>query len=187
MKTARFVDVVEASGRPDVHILLTRAEDDKVLRAAIRSHRVMTIDQDRLRGKADRGTVGFDPGPSRQFLIFPRSLSQFAGRFIVAIKYDLLKGAESQIQPEGSETARGREKSTSKSGHSKPSASKIVPFMKTAPQGPRELDDEMVDDPSEQLDDAIGFLKQGKQASALKLLRKVARDLRSTRPKPSNS
>lgn len=47
MKTARFVDVVEASGRPDVHILLSRPEDDKVLQAAIRLHRVMTIDQDR--------------------------------------------------------------------------------------------------------------------------------------------
>ena len=73
-KTARFTAIVEAAGRPEVHVG-TAPENDKVLQAAIKQHRVMTIEQARTSGKADRGTIGFEPGQSRQFLIFPKSLS----------------------------------------------------------------------------------------------------------------
>ena len=128
MKIARFTSVVEAAGRPDVHILLTRPEDDKVLQTAIGGHRVMTVHQERVRGRADHGTMGFDPGPSRQYLIFPRSLAQFAGRVIVAIKYELLAEAEPPARSSGSQKVSRPNNPRSKAGHARPSPTKIVPF-----------------------------------------------------------
>ena len=63
IKTTRFTAIVEAAGRPDVHVLLTAPENDKVLQSAIKQNRVMTIEQGRTRGKMDRGSIGFSPGP----------------------------------------------------------------------------------------------------------------------------
>jgi hypothetical protein len=90
MKTARFAAVVEAAGKPDTHLLLISPEG-KALQAAIRTHRVMTVHQELIGNKADHGTVDFEPGRARQFLIFPKSISKFKGIRIVGIKYDLLK------------------------------------------------------------------------------------------------
>ena len=61
-KTTRFTAIVEAAGRPDVHVLLTAPENDKVLQSAIKQDRVMTIEQGRIRGKMDRGSIGPLPG-----------------------------------------------------------------------------------------------------------------------------
>lgn len=54
----------------------------------------MTVFQETVGHHADRGTVGFEPGPNRQFLIFRKSLLSFEGKEIVGIKYDLLKVKE---------------------------------------------------------------------------------------------
>ena len=51
----------------------------------------MTVLQETVGTKSDRGRIGFEPGPSRQFLIFPKSLRSFAGKTVIGIKYDLLK------------------------------------------------------------------------------------------------
>ena len=96
MKTARFAAVVEAAGKPDTHLLLVSPEKDKALQAAIRTHRVMTVHQELVGNKADHGTVDFELGRARQFLIFPKSISKFKGSRIVGIKYDLLKASSSQ-------------------------------------------------------------------------------------------
>ena len=97
IKTARFSAIVDAAGQPDVHVLLTAPENDKVLQSAIKQNRVMTVEQGRNRGKVDRGSIGFSPGQSRQFLIFPKSLARFAGSSVVAIKYDLLKQGDARV------------------------------------------------------------------------------------------
>ena len=86
-----FRCVVEAAGKPDTHLLLVSPEKDKALQAAIRTHRVMTVHQELVGNKADHGTVDFEHGRARQFLIFPKSISKFKGSRIVGIKYDLLK------------------------------------------------------------------------------------------------
>jgi hypothetical protein len=70
-KTARFTKSVEKCGKPEVHLVLIDPAKDRTLHAAVKGHRVMTIWQEAVGTKADRGKVGFEPGPGRQFLIFP--------------------------------------------------------------------------------------------------------------------
>ena len=89
MKTARFADVVKKCGKPESHLILLDPSKDRELQQAIKAKRVMTVFQDTVGTKADRGIVGFEAGSARQFLIFPKSLRDFAGRQIVGIKYDL--------------------------------------------------------------------------------------------------
>lgn len=91
MSTVRFSKVLEACGKPDIHLLLIDPAKDKTLQAAIKSDRVMTIHQES--GSTDYGIVGFEQGRSRQFLVFPKSLKAFDGHRIVGIKYDLLEDA----------------------------------------------------------------------------------------------
>ena len=89
MSTVRFSKVVEACGKPDIHLLLIDPAKDKTLQAAIRSDRVMTVYQQS--GSTDHGVVGFEQGRSRQFLVFPKPLKPFLGQRIVGIKYELLE------------------------------------------------------------------------------------------------
>jgi hypothetical protein len=93
MKTVRFSEIVESCGKPDSHLLLIEPTKDKTLQAAIRSHRVMTVYQGSGTSKTDYGTVGFEEGSERQFLIFPKTLKPFADRRVIGIKYDLLESA----------------------------------------------------------------------------------------------
>ena len=89
MATARFSEVVKRCGEPESHLLLIEPSKDRELQAAIKAKRVMTVFQDTVGSKADRGAVGFEPGPARQFLIFPKSLRDYEGKDIVGIKYEL--------------------------------------------------------------------------------------------------
>ena len=91
MKTVRFSEIVNSSGKPDTHLLLTAPAKDRTLQAAIKSNRVMTVYQGSGSTKTDYGTIGFEEGSSRQFLLFPKTLKSFAGRRVVGIKYDLLE------------------------------------------------------------------------------------------------
>lgn len=91
MSTVRFAKVVEASGKPDIHLLLIDPAKDKTLQAAIKTDRVMTLHQQS--GGTDHGVVGFEQGRSRQFLVFPKPLKPFLGQRIVGIKYELLEDA----------------------------------------------------------------------------------------------
>ena len=67
---------------------------DRTFQAAVKAERVMTVFQETVGTKADRGEIGFQPGPRRQFLLFPKSLKPFAGFSVVGIKYDLIKAPE---------------------------------------------------------------------------------------------
>lgn len=91
MSTVRFAKVVEACGKPDIHLLLIDPAKDKTLQAAIKTDRVMTLYQES--GGTDHGVVGFEQGRSRQFLVFPKPLKSFLGQRIVGIKYELLEDA----------------------------------------------------------------------------------------------
>jgi hypothetical protein len=91
MSTVRFSKVLEACGKPDIHLLLIDPAKDKTLQAAINSDRVMTLYQQS--GGTDHGVVGFEQGRSRQFLVFPKPLKPFEGQRIVGIKYELLEDA----------------------------------------------------------------------------------------------
>jgi hypothetical protein len=89
VKTARFSDVVKKCGEPEPHLILMDPAKDRELQRAIKAKRVMTVFQDTVGNKADRGIAGFEPGPARQFLVFPKTLRGFEGKNIVGIKYDL--------------------------------------------------------------------------------------------------
>jgi hypothetical protein len=89
MKTVRFSQIVEESGRPEPHLLLVEPIKDRALQRAIKAHRVMTIRQETA-GKKDYGIVGFAEAVRGQVLIFPRSLKQFSGKRVVGINYDLI-------------------------------------------------------------------------------------------------
>jgi hypothetical protein len=91
VSTVRFSKVLEACGKPDIHLLLIDPAKDKTLQAAIKSDRVMTLYQQSV--GTDHGVVGFEQGRSRQFLVFPKPLKPFLGQRIVGIKYELLEDA----------------------------------------------------------------------------------------------
>ena len=112
VSTVRFSKVIEACGKPDIHLLLIDPAKDKTLQAAIKSDRVMTLYQQS--GGTDHGVVGFEQGRSRQFLVFPKPLKPFLGQRIVGIKYDLLEETPTPVK----ETVK---KETSKQPDEQPS------------------------------------------------------------------
>jgi hypothetical protein len=189
IKTARFTAIVEAAGRPDVHVLLTAPENDKVLRSAIKQNRVMTIEQGRSGGKADRGCVGFSPGQSRQFLIFPKSLAQFAGSSVVAINYELLKQGDARAPSRSFSKATAIQKKEKPADNRKTqpsSLAKIIPFTSAASPSPLEPV-EPAQDPQSDLRNAIDLLTQGRRGAALNLLKRIVKDLRQSPSKSSKS
>ena len=109
MGTVRFSKVLEACGKPDIHLLLIDPAKDKTLQAAIKSDRVMTLYQQP--GGTDHGIVGFEQGRSRQFLVFPKPLKSFQGQRIVGIKYEMLEDAPvPKKEPAKKEAAKPEEK-----------------------------------------------------------------------------
>jgi hypothetical protein len=188
-KTARFTAIVEAAGRPDVHVLLTAPENDKVLQSAIKQNRVMTIEQGRSHGKADRGCVGFSPGQSRQFLIFPKSLARFAGSSVVAINYELLKEGDARAPSRSflKATAIQKKEKPANNRRTQPSSpAKIILFTSPAPPPPPEPV-KPVQDPQSELQNAIDLLTQGRRGAALNLLKRIVKDLRQSSSESSKS
>jgi hypothetical protein len=92
VKTVRFAQVVQRSGRPHAHSLWVTPDKDPELVRARKADRVMTVESS-ARGKADVGIIGFDVPHQKgsQLLIFPRSLKPFAGARIVGIKFDQIE------------------------------------------------------------------------------------------------
>jgi hypothetical protein len=91
MSTVRFSKIVEAAGKPVVHVLWVDPAKDAILQKAIKTNRVMTVHQPVTNTKADYGTVGFQKGVPGQILIFPKSLKPFADQRVTGVKYDLLE------------------------------------------------------------------------------------------------
>ena len=178
MKTARFAAVVEAAGTPDTHLLLVSPEKDKALQAAIRTHRVMTVHQELVGNKADHGTVDFEPGRARQFLIFPKSISKFKGIRIVGIKYDLLKAGRPPKERAKSvkEPKKAGPKSTFPEKKSKPQApahEKVVHFTKPELQEEWDEESEAIQDIKKDVRHAMELLEQGRQVAAFNLLKRI--------------
>jgi hypothetical protein len=189
IKTTRFTAIVEAVGHPDVHVLLTAPENDKVLQSAIKENRVMTIEQGRSRGKMDRGFIGFSPGQSRQLLVFPKSLARFAGSNVVAINYDLLEQGDARVPSRSSSKTpaiKQKEKPAEKRKTQPSSLAKIIPFTSPAAPPPPEPV-EPAQDLQSKLQNAIDSLAQGKRDAALKLLKRILKDLRQSQPESSKS
>jgi hypothetical protein len=83
IKTARFSQVIENCGKPQVYTLWQKPSTDRHLQAEIKKNRVMTI----LKSESgtDFGIVGFKESKVARHLIFPKSLKRFAEKRIIGI------------------------------------------------------------------------------------------------------
>ena len=88
-KNARFAQIVENAGKPEVYTLWQKPAQDRHLQSEMKNDRVMTI------LKTDAGTefgiVGFKAEKGAIYLIFPKSLKRFENCRIVGINWDLVK------------------------------------------------------------------------------------------------
>jgi hypothetical protein len=136
MSTARFTKVVEKCGRPELYLLWMKPEKDGAFQKHVKSHRIMTVHQQVAGSKKDFGEVGFHPGNTVQYLVFPRSLRAFAEQKIVGIDYTLLAELPKSATPKKLPRADSRKSTSPKS---RPSAEKppahIAPRAK-APSKP---------------------------------------------------
>jgi hypothetical protein len=86
VKTTRFAEVVEDSGRPQVYTLWQKPSKDRHLQSQLKNNRVMTI----LKSESgtDFGIVGLKESKDARYLVFPKSLKRFAGKRIIGINWD---------------------------------------------------------------------------------------------------
>ena len=89
VKTARFAQVVEKAGKPEVYTLWQKPAQDRHLQSEIKNNRVMTIQ--RSDTGSEFGVVGFKEYKGASYLIFPKSLKRFENKRIVGINWDLAK------------------------------------------------------------------------------------------------
>ncbi len=172
MKTARFSNVVEKCGEPEAYLLLMDPVKDRTFQAALKAQRVMTVFQEALGTKTDRGEIGFQPGRNRQFLLFPKSLRPFAGRAVVGIKYDLLASPD-VLNGERAPAPRPRKpkkaKRTPTKTRDEPEPTKVVAFK---PAPPEDEDDEIAE-LKDHVRRAMALLEDGKAVAAFNLLKRV--------------
>ena len=88
-KTARFSQIIEDCGKPQVYTLWQKPSADHHLQLQIKNNRAMTI----LKSESgtDLGIVGFKESKEARYLIFPKSLKRFAEKRIVGIDWALLR------------------------------------------------------------------------------------------------
>ena len=88
-KTARFSQVIEKCGKPQVYTLWQKPSADRHLRAQIKKNHVITI----LKGESgtDFGIVGLKESKEARCLIFPKSLTSFAGKRIIGIDWAFVR------------------------------------------------------------------------------------------------
>ena len=88
IKTARFSQIVESCGKPQVYTLWQEPSADRHLQAEIKKTRVMTIPKSE--SGTDFGIVGFKETREARYLIFPKSLKRFAEKRIIGIDWTLV-------------------------------------------------------------------------------------------------
>ena len=89
VRTARFAEVAEKCGTPEVYTLWQKPGQDRHFQSEIKNNRVMTIQQSDA--GSEFGIVGFHERKGARYLVFPKSLKRFENKRIVGIKWDLAK------------------------------------------------------------------------------------------------
>jgi hypothetical protein len=89
VKTARFSQVVEKCGKPQVYTLWQKPATDRHLQAQIKNNRVMTVQKSE--SGIDFGIVGFKERKGATHLVFPKSLKRFADKRIVGIDWTVVR------------------------------------------------------------------------------------------------
>ena len=87
-KTARFSQVIEKCGKPEVYTLWQKPSADRHLQAQLKNNRVMTILK--TESGTDFGIAGFKEKKGATYLVFPKSLKQFADKRVVGIDWTLI-------------------------------------------------------------------------------------------------
>jgi hypothetical protein len=88
-KTARFSQVIESCGKPQVYTPWQKPSADQHLQSQIKNNRVMTI----LKSESgtDFGIVGFKESKEVRYLLFPKSLKRYAEKRIIGIDWTLAR------------------------------------------------------------------------------------------------
>jgi hypothetical protein len=179
VKTARFTKVVGACGEPENYLLLMEPAKDRTLQQAVKANRVMTVSLQIAGTKTDHGEVGFEPGPGRQFLVFPKTLRAFAGHRVVGINYNLLN---SQAVPK---SERAVPTPPRKAPKAKPAAARrgkpprapeVSRNVVTFKSGEDEEEIEEVAELKKQVRHAMAVLEKGKPVAAFNLLKRIEED-----------
>ncbi len=89
VKTARFADVVDKAGKPEVYTLWQKPAADRHFQSLNKNNRVMTIQKSE--SGTNFGSVGFKERKGANYLVFPKSLKRFADKRIVGINWDLVR------------------------------------------------------------------------------------------------
>jgi len=89
VKTARFSQVVEKAGKPEVYTLWQKPSADRHFQSQIKNNRVLTIQKSE--SGTEFGIVGFKERKGASHLIFPKSLKWFENERIVGINWELVK------------------------------------------------------------------------------------------------
>jgi len=89
IKTARFSQIIENCGKPQVYTLWQKPSADRHLQSQIKKTRLMTI----LKSESgtDFGIVGFKESREGRYLIFSKSLKRFAEKRIIGIDWALVR------------------------------------------------------------------------------------------------
>jgi hypothetical protein len=87
-KTERFSQVIEKCGKPGVYPLWQKPSADRHLQAQLKNNRVMTILK--TESGTDFGIAGFKEKKGATYLVFPKSLKQFADQRVVGIDWTLI-------------------------------------------------------------------------------------------------
>jgi len=89
IKTARFSQIIENRGKPQVYTLWQKPSTDRHLQSQIKRNRLMTI----LKSESgtDLGIVGFKESREARYLIFPKSLKRFEEKRIIGIDWALVR------------------------------------------------------------------------------------------------
>ena len=89
IKTARFSQIIEKCGKPQVYTLWQKPSADRHFQVQIKNTRLMTI----LKSESgtDFGIVGFKESKEARYLIFPKSLKRFAEKRLIGIDWALVR------------------------------------------------------------------------------------------------
>jgi hypothetical protein len=87
-RTARFAQVIEKSGKPQVYTLWQKPSTDRHLQAQLKNNRVMTILK--TESGTDFGLAGFKEKKGATYLVFPKSLKDFADQRVIGIDWSLV-------------------------------------------------------------------------------------------------
>jgi hypothetical protein len=88
-KTARFSQIVEKCGQPNVYILWQKPAADRHFQTQLKNDRVMTVQKSE--SGTDFGIIGFKERKEARYLLFPKSLKQFADRRVIGIDWTLVR------------------------------------------------------------------------------------------------